>query len=261
MDYRLAYNKFTLGVAEAAIKESLASNLPGRSDGPADDYRHILLAAELTRRFGEDLASALLNAHELTGNTDGQSPESYEMDINNNNIGIAIGRDARNWDQVVSRSRDEISRPGSAVWLLSDKWTVNPKDGNGTRIPTGDPRLNWPPSWPDSNAPNPNAGYNPPAGNNRDSNGTQGDPFTGMPWPGVDQESNIAFLAARKFVARLDPLILDLDGDGLELISASSSLLFDHNADGIKTGTGWVNAQDGLLMRDINGNGAIDTGR
>jgi Ca2+-binding RTX toxin-like protein len=37
-------------------------------------------------------------------------------------------------------------------------------------------------------------------------------------------------------------------------------VLFDHDGDGIKTGTGWVKADDGLLVWDRNGNGTIDNG-
>jgi hypothetical protein len=77
----------------------------------------------------------------------------------------------------------------------------------------------------------------------------------------VDPTTNTLFTDARNFILRLDPLVLDLDGDGLELIGASGTVLFDHNADGIKTGTGWAQADDGFLVRDINGNGLIDTGR
>ena len=58
-----------------------------------------------------------------------------------------------------------------------------------------------------------------------------------------------------------DPLVLDLNNDGLELVGASGAVLFDHNADGIKTGTGWARPDDGFLVRDLNGNGLIDTGR
>ncbi|MDK4629551.1 iron-regulated protein FrpC, partial [Kingella kingae] len=36
--------------------------------------------------------------------------------------------------------------------------------------------------------------------------------------------------------------------------------LFDHNNDGIRTATGWISAGDGLLVRDLNGNGLIDNG-
>ena len=40
--------------SNAAISEMVGSQLPGRDRGPADAYRHILWAAELARRFGEE---------------------------------------------------------------------------------------------------------------------------------------------------------------------------------------------------------------
>ncbi|WP_162573208.1 calcium-binding protein [Variovorax sp. PBL-H6] len=55
--------------------------------------------------------------------------------------------------------------------------------------------------------------------------------------------------------------MLDLDGDGLELKRADGSVLFDHNADTIRTATGWLGADDGILVRDLNANGTIDSGR
>ncbi|MBL0943036.1 MAG: hypothetical protein IBJ04_01735 [Hydrogenophaga sp.] len=73
--------------------------------------------------------------------------------------------------------------------------------------------------------------------------------------------TNTSFNAARAFIVQRDPLVLDLDGDGLELTGASGNVLFDHNADGIRTGTGWARADDGFLVRDLNGNGRIDSGR
>lgn len=59
---------------------------------------------------------------------------------------------------------------------------------------------------------------------------------------------------------RRDPLILDLDGDGLEITPMSKDILFDANGDAIKTATAWVGADDGLLAWDRNGNGSIDSG-
>ena len=56
------------------------------------------------------------------------------------------------------------------------------------------------------------------------------------------------------------PLILDLDGDGVETIGTNSGVYFDHANDGFKENTGWVGKDDGLLVRDINGNGQIDNG-
>jgi VCBS repeat-containing protein len=53
---------------------------------------------------------------------------------------------------------------------------------------------------------------------------------------------------------------LDLDGDGVETSSLTVGALFDHAADGFAERTGWINGDDGLLVRDLNGNGAIDSG-
>lgn len=58
-----------------------------------------------------------------------------------------------------------------------------------------------------------------------------------------------------------DPLALDLDGDGIETVGVNTGILFDHDADGVKTGTGWLKADDGWLVLDRNGNGIIDNGR
>jgi hypothetical protein len=56
-----------------------------------------------------------------------------------------------------------------------------------------------------------------------------------------------------------DPLVLDLDGDGLELMARGSvSPLFDVDGDMFAEATGWVIRDDGLLAVDGNGNGQID---
>jgi len=63
-----------------------------------------------------------------------------------------------------------------------------------------------------------------------------------------------------KTIKYVDPLILDLDGDGLEITPLSKGILFDANGDNIKTGSAWAGADDGILVRDLNGNGKIDSG-
>ncbi|TFV04382.1 calcium-binding protein, partial [Bacillus stratosphericus] len=59
-----------------------------------------------------------------------------------------------------------------------------------------------------------------------------------------------------------DPLVLDLDGDGIETVGTQgyAGALFDHDKDGIRTSTGWVSADDGLLVIDRNGDGIINNG-
>ena len=55
------------------------------------------------------------------------------------------------------------------------------------------------------------------------------------------------------------PVVLDLDGDGVELVGLnSSSVYFDMDFDGIRDRTGWVSRDDGFLALDRNGNGIID---
>lgn len=55
-----------------------------------------------------------------------------------------------------------------------------------------------------------------------------------------------------------DPLVIDLDRDGLELTSRERGVYFDLDKDGFAEKTGWVGKDDGLLARDLNANGRID---
>jgi len=68
------------------------------------------------------------------------------------------------------------------------------------------------------------------------------------------------FDSAKNWVWPRDPIILDLDGDGLETVGLASNVYFDHDGDGVLTLTGWAGANDALLVWDRNGNGTIDTG-
>lgn len=56
------------------------------------------------------------------------------------------------------------------------------------------------------------------------------------------------------------PLVLDLDGDGIELGDPEHGVDFDLLASGEPVSTAWPGARDGLLALDRNGNGRIDDG-
>lgn len=57
------------------------------------------------------------------------------------------------------------------------------------------------------------------------------------------------------------PLVLDLNGDGITTTNViNGNIYFDHDANGFAEKTGWINAEDGFLARDLNKNGVIDDG-
>ena len=56
------------------------------------------------------------------------------------------------------------------------------------------------------------------------------------------------------------PLVLDLNGNGIETLSASNGVLFDLNGTGNAQQWGWVGGGDGLLALDRNGDGSINNG-
>ena len=58
----------------------------------------------------------------------------------------------------------------------------------------------------------------------------------------------------------VDPIVIDLNGDGVFTTSLEQGTHFDFNGDGFAEKTAWTSFGDGLLVRDVNGNGTIDNG-
>ncbi len=64
---------------------------------------------------------------------------------------------------------------------------------------------------------------------------------------------------ALRWVDGGDPLVIDLNGNGLETIGANDSgAYFDIDGDLFRMRTGWLSGGDGFLVSDANGNGRID---
>lgn len=80
---------------------------------------------------------------------------------------------------------------------------------------------------------------------------TAPDPFSppgGDPWGGAGG-------------AIYDPIVLDLNGDGIQTIDVNNGVFFDNDANGFAERTGWVNSNDGLLVIDRNGDNVINNGQ
>ncbi|WP_367714279.1 tandem-95 repeat protein (plasmid) [Nitratireductor sp. GISD-1A_MAKvit] len=85
-----------------------------------------------------------------------------------------------------------------------------------------------------------------------------------MVLPLVDRVAGLAEFArlfgkAMLWSTGVDPLVLDLDGDGIETVRLSDSdAYFDIDGDFFAENTQWIAADDGFLVFDKSGNGAID---
>ncbi|VUS27880.1 hypothetical protein [Klebsiella spallanzanii] len=54
------------------------------------------------------------------------------------------------------------------------------------------------------------------------------------------------------------PIILDLDGDGVETRSLQDGIYFDHGGNQFAENTGWVSTDDGLLVLACNLDGLLN---
>jgi hypothetical protein len=73
------------------------------------------------------------------------------MDRHNNELGIALGKDARTWNDVIKGARTVLDRSdrsgaggdGQAAWLPASKWKKNPVDRAGKPLPIKWPQIDW----------------------------------------------------------------------------------------------------------------------
>jgi hypothetical protein len=59
----------------------------------------------------------------------------------------------------------------------------------------------------------------------------------------------------------VSPIILDLDGNGIETINVKDGAYFDHGGNGFAEQTGWASSDEGFLVMDRNEDGIINDGK
>ena len=255
--------KIMNAITDGAQQESIRSQLPGRLDGPADAYRHILASATLVwKGYPEGLVRKLGFLNEYFEEKD--SPDSSDMDLHNNDIGFKIGKEVREAGGTIEDVRKKVREaigegyknggkempddPDSPIWLSESQWKNNPlnddtKEDKNDRLPTD--QTNWPPKWLEDGQRSPE---HPKWWH--DEKGGEGGGATD-PADDGNRGFNLGFPR--------DPFVLDLDGDGIELGTlADSQAYFDLNGDGFATRTSWLKGDDGFLALDRNQDGKIN---
>ncbi|MEQ1712129.1 MAG: hypothetical protein ABL908_12095, partial [Hyphomicrobium sp.] len=231
------------------LRESLAtgSYYTGQGgDERADTYRD-LYNNEIGRRIGE---------YAKENNLSRQDVERLVRDAVDSGKTLDSLNDAR----IPSMWDTPVPLPGSSPPGTFGGWPgqFDPNSVPYTPPPSVPPTPPAPiPPAPPSHLPpgppanNPPSG-SPPGGGSPGSDPSTMDPFMPPAWlppPGQDPVTN----------PPVSPLVLDLDGDGLDLITmASSHAYFDLDANGFAERTAWIGGDDGFLALDLNGNGRID---
>ena len=243
-------------IYKRAEKEAINSQLPGRQDGPADAYRHILAAAEAVRQgYSEWLVRSWGSIREWH-----DPPDRAAMDRHNNDVGIEIGKNSETWNDVLNKARRAIENGSEnfddhhATWRPEAEWDGNPKN-----VTTPDPddrwpteQTNWPPRWPNGDSPdNPNWWRH-----------HAGDLIKAQALDWIKDfrnwlDSYPDFSDAEQ---EISPIVFDLDGDGVKTLSLAATRHFDLDNSGFAEQTAWVDSGDGLLVLDLDGNGRIERG-
>ncbi|MBI1388219.1 MAG: hypothetical protein GC154_07200 [bacterium] len=80
-----------------------------------------------------------------------------------------------------------------------------------------------------------------------------------LPSGGASNSESVQFQQQGE-VQQSDPIVIDLDGDGVELTTAKSGAMFDINGDGTRERTAFATGGDAFLALDRNRDGLINNG-
>ncbi len=171
----------------------------------------------------------------------------------------ANGKTGTVHDVALASQLAHIEGPISGKWR--PEWSAQPKDGDlgRAKAPDGksDPVLVSARGL--EYAPEQNLGF---ARDDKDDGKADLPPITSKRGTAEDLEKELAARAEGKgspaSAGSVAPIVIDLDGDGVELIAPEDSpVMFDLNQDGWLDQLGWVGPKDGILALDRDGDNRI----
>src|SRR4029077_20608437 len=235
----------------------------------ADAFRHAYTSAIFAYKFGDPVSKLLGNLNELWGNFHGQPAGDAHQDYFNNEFGINIKDNA---ESALANLADEqavknylLAQTQQAL-SQTNGLMLDTTDSGREGGPRGLSEAHIPPHFPeviaalqqisDADVATLKDAY----GNYFDAlTDIQNTPGTSAlaPWmqDALDHYDN----ASKPGNVLGDPLVLDLNHNGFELISqANSNVHFDLTDSGFAAKTGWVSGNEGFLVQDANNNGTVD---
>lgn len=248
--------------------------LQGPHNGPADAFRHAYVSGAMTQDYGSIIANLAGQANEIRGDLQNSQPAAEKnMDLINNEKGRILADGAANRNELALsvlnalNSGDLITSPNgqteynpfsnyadtaSEYWsqlksFVNELYTKAENLVNGIITSVAIQELL--------------DGFSVLGGIIEEFKQEHADELSSSELADLNQTQQIINNSTfEQWIEMFDPLVLDLDGDGVETTSVLvSSASFDFGIeDGKTVAHGWVSPDDGHLAFDKNGNGTVD---